>query len=424
MFLKTVKLPHFGASAEKKTVKFPTPKKVIISLAQNIGAECEPLVQKGDKVLIGQKIGDSDAFVSAPVHASVSGTVAGETEVLGIGGRLSKAIVINSDNAQKILEDLKPPAVTNREEFLAAVRESGSVGLGGAGFPTYVKFSFDRKKTPVDTLIVNGAECEPYITSDYREMIENSGGVMRGIGLIMKYLEIPNAVIGIERDKPKAIELMSGLAEKTPGVTVVALPRKYPQGAEKILIHKTTGRFVKEGELPLTEGCLVVNVSTVSFIAEYIKTGIPLVARRITIDGDIINKPLNALVPVGTTLAELVAFADKRGEPERVIFGGPMMGGCVYSPDMPVGKTTGAMLVFGKSEIHKESACIRCGKCVGVCPMNLAPVEINRAYDAKDVNALKKLRVGICMNCASCSYICPAKRGISEKNQLAKILIK
>jgi len=424
MFLKTVKLPHFGASAEKKTVKFPTPKKVIISLAQNIGAECSPLVQKGDKVTVGQKIGDSDAFVSVPVHASVSGTVAGETEVLAIGGRLSKAIVINSDNSQKLCPDLKPPVINSREEFLAAVRESGSIGLGGAGFPTYVKFSFDRKKTPVDTLIVNGAECEPFITSDYREMIENSAYITQGISLIMKYLEIPKAIIGIERDKPKAIELMRSLTEKLDGVTVLPLPQRYPQGAEKILIYNVTGRFVKEGELPLTEGCLVVNVSTVSFTGEYAKTGIPLVKRRITIDGDIINKPVNAFVPVGTTLAELISFADKREEPERVIFGGPMMGSCVYSPDMPVGKTTGAMLIFGKSEIHKESACIRCAKCVGVCPMNLTPVEINRAYDAKDSDTLKKLRVNLCMNCASCSFICPAKRNISEKNQLAKQLIK
>jgi len=424
MFLKTVKLPHFGASAERKTIKIPTPKKVIISLSQNIGAACEPLVKKGDEVLVGQKIGDSDAFVSVPVHASVSGTVEGETEVLSIGGRLSKAIVINSDNRQKMFGELKPPVVTNREEFLAAVRESGSVGLGGAGFPTYVKLSYDKKKTPVDTLIVNGAECEPYITGDYREIMEDSANVLGAMKLIMKFLEIPRAIIGIEKDKPDAIALMREATANIPEISVVPLPCRYPQGAEKILIHKTTGRLVDEGELPLNEGCIVINVSTAAFISEYIKTGVPLVKRRITIDGDIVNKPMNVFAPVGTTLAELVDFADKRGEPARVIFGGPMMGSCVYSPDTPIGKTTGAMLIFGSAPAYEQTACIRCGKCVGVCPMNLMPVEINRAYDAKDAPALKKMKVNLCMNCASCSFICPAKRNVAEKNQLAKHLIK
>ncbi|MDR0197956.1 MAG: RnfABCDGE type electron transport complex subunit C [Oscillospiraceae bacterium] len=424
MILNTVRLPHFDASADKKTVKLPLPKKVIISLSQSIGASCEPLVKKGDAVLTGQLIGDSDAFVSVPVHASVSGTVTGETEILSVNGRLSRAVVIHTDSLQKICEDLKPPVINNKESFLKAIRGSGSVGLGGAGFPTHVKLSFDSKKTPVDSLIINGAECEPYITSDYREIIENSQNIANGIKLVMKYLEIPTAIIGIERDKPLAIERMREIVANNPEINVKPLSLRYPQGAEKILIYKTTGRTVREDERPYSAGCLVLNISTVAFIAEYVKTGIPMIKRRLTIDGDIVNKAVNVSVPIGTTLSELLQSADARIIPDRVIFGGPMMGSCVYDPDTPVGKTTSALLLFGNSKLKKESACIRCGKCIGSCSMNLSPVEINKAYDASNKPLLKKLRVGLCMNCGSCSYVCPAKRNISEKNQLAKQLIK
>ncbi|MDR0222438.1 MAG: RnfABCDGE type electron transport complex subunit C [Oscillospiraceae bacterium] len=424
MILNTVRLPHFNASADRKTVKLPLPKKVIISLSQSIGASCEPIVKKGDEVHTGQLIGDSDAFVSVPVHSSVSGTVAGETEVLSVSGRLSRAVVINTDRLQKNCESLKPPVIENKEDFLKAVRDSGSVGLGGAGFPTHVKLSYDSKKTPVDTLIINGAECEPYITSDYREILENSQNIADGIKLVMKHLEIPSAIIGIERDKPLAIEQMREITENYPAVTVKPLSLSFPQGAEKILIYKTTGRIVKEDERPYSAGCLVLNISTVAFIAEYIKTGIPMIKRRITIDGDIVNKAVNVSAPIGATLSELLRSADARIIPDRIIFGGPMMGVCVYEPETPISKTTSALLLFGNSKLKKESACIRCGKCISSCSMNLSPVEINKAYDASDKALLKKLRVGLCMNCGSCSYVCPAKRNISEKNQLAKQIVK
>jgi electron transport complex protein RnfC len=254
--------------------------------------------------------------------------------------------------------------------------------------------------------------------------MENGQDVLKGIKLVMKHLDIPKAVIGIERDKPKAIRLLKELTAEFPEITVKKLPLKYPQGAEKILIYQTTGKLIKEGELPLNSGCVVLNVSTVSFLAEYVRTGVPLITRRLTIDGDIVNDAKNVFVPVGTTLEYLLGIANTRIEPDRVIYGGPMMGACVYDMDTPVTKTTGAALFFGKTTASKESACIRCGKCVHVCSLNLNPYEINRAFDLKKIDLLKKLRTNMCMSCAACSFICPAKQNVCEKNQLAKQLIK
>jgi len=423
MILNAVKLPKYNDSAEKKTMTPALPPKVIIGLGQNIGAPCEPLVKEGDRVLTGQIIGDSTALVSVPVHASVTGTVAGETRILSASGKLSDAIIINTDSRQELHPDITPPVIHDRKSFLKAVRDSGSVGLGGAGYPTHSKLSFDVAKTP-EYLIINGAECEPYVTSDYRELMEKSDNVIAGIKLVMKYLEIPKAIIGIEKDKPKAIKLMRELCYQTPEITIHELPLKYPQGAEKIIIYQTTGRLIKEGELPLNSGCVVLNVSTVSFLAEYMKTGVPLITRRITIDGDIVNSAKNVSVPVGTPLDYLTSIADLRKSPDRIIYGGPMMGACVYDPNTPVTKTTGAALFFGESKFTQESACIRCGKCIHVCSVNLDPYALNRAFHAKDIELLKKLRVNLCMNCASCSFICPAKRNVCEANQMAKLLIK
>jgi electron transport complex protein RnfC len=431
MILNAVRLPTYNASAEKKTETPPLPSKVIISLWQSMGAPCEPLVKKGDYVLTGQIIGNSDALISVPVHASVTGTVADETQVLGADGRLSRAIVINTDNISKTHEDIKPPVITDRKSFLTAVRNSGSVGLGGAGFPTYAKLSFDSAKTPVETLIINAAECEPFITGDYREIMENSDDVLEGIELVMKYLEIPKSIIGIEKDKPKAIKLLGRLLKERGldnRITIKRLPLKYPQGAEKILIYQITGKLIKEGELPLHSGCVVLNVSTVSFLAEYMRTGVPLITRRLTIDGDIVNNAKNMFVPIGTPLEEMIKLANLRKVPDRIVFGGPMMGCCVYDLQTPVTKTTGAVLFFGDYDVNRksreESACLRCGKCIHVCSMNLNPYEINKAFDANNVPLLKKLRVNLCMSCAACSFICPAKHNVCEKNQLAKQLMK
>lgn len=419
-----MKLPHFNNAAEVKTTPIPMPKRVIISMSQHGGVPCTPLVAVGDSVKTGQLIGSSTAVISAPVHSSVTGKVVEIKEIMNIQGRINTALVIDTDSREVMSEDIKPPVVTNREEFIEAVKNSGSVGLGGAGFPTYVKMNYDRKTVSIDTLVVNGAECEPYITSDYRAFMEDGEKIAKGIEMIMKYLELKSAVIGIESDKPKAIELMKKLTEKNENITVKALPPCYPQGAEKVLIYKTTGRVVKEGELPMAAGCLVMNCSTIAFITDYIKTGVPLIRRRLTVDGNIVNKPMNISVPIGTPLSDILAVANVHKQPDRVIFGGPMMGSTVYDLDTPIGKTNNAVLLFADTKEIVPTACIRCGRCIRACSMNLAPTEIEHAYDMRDKDALNKLRVNLCVNCGACTFICPARRNLSEKNQLAKLFLR
>lgn len=393
-------------------------------MAQHIGAPCEPCVAVGDKVKIGQKIGDSEAFMSAPVHASISGVVKEIKDVMNVFGRLCKTVVIENDNKNEMYEELEPPKCDTREDFIKAVRESGAIGLGGAGFPTHVKLGFDKSKVKIDYLLLNGAECEPYITSDYRELMENSDNVLAGIDLIMKKLEIPNAIIGIEEDKLAAIEKLTKLAVRYPNIKVQKLPGAYPQGAEKVLVHSLTGRVVQEGKLPSDVGCMVMNVSTAGFIYGYIKTGVPLVRRRITIDGNIVNNPANFFIPVGTLLHSIVGFADVRKQPDRIVLGGPMMGSCAFDPDTPLGKTNNAVLLFAETVEQKPTNCIRCGRCVRACAANLMPTELEQAYDARDVNELQRLKVNLCMNCGACSFVCPAKRNLAEKNQLAKDFLR
>lgn len=422
--LHSVRLPHFSGSAEQTTRKIPAPEVIAVSMAQHIGAPCEPIVEVGDHVKIGQKIGDSTAFMSAPVHAGISGTVKEIKDVMNVGGRLCKTVIIENDNKMEKYEGIAPPVINSREDFINAVRESGAIGLGGAGFPTHVKLAYDREKIHIDYLLLNGAECEPYITSDYRELIENSDAVIKGIKLVMKYLEIPNAVIGIEADKPEAISKLTSLLASTPEITVKKLKIAYPQGAEKVLIHSLTGRIVGEGKLPSDVGCMVMNVSTAGFISSYIETGMPLVKRRITVDGNIVNAPANFFVPVGTLLHSVIGFTNLRKQPDRIVMGGPMMGSCAFDPDTPLGKTNNAVLLFADSPIHEPSPCIRCGRCVRACAVNLLPTELESAYDARDAAALEKLKVNLCMNCGACSFVCPAKRPLAEKNQLAKELLR
>ena len=304
------------------------------------------------------------------------------------------------------------------------MRKSGSIGLGGAGFPTSMKLGFDPKEKHPDKLIINGAECEPYITSDYRCFIEEGEKVLDGALLMMKYLDIPECVIGIEDNKPKAIEKMRGLCASYPNITVCALKSSYPQGAEKTLIYSTTGRVVKEGQLPISCGCIVINSSTCAFISDYIKTGMPLVSRRITVDGNIVKKPANFKVAVGMSIAEIVEHAELDGEPDRIILGGPMMGACAFELDYPLSKTNNAVLLFKDSPIYSPSSCIRCGRCVRACSMGLMPTALETAFDMRDAKALSRLNVNLCVNCGACSYVCPAKRNLAEKNQLAKAFLR
>ena len=423
MKLNSVKLPHFNTAAEIQSTNIRLPEKVIISMSQHGGVPCEPLVKVGDKVKTGQLIGYSDAVISAPVHSSVTGVVREITEIMNVFGKRNKAVVIETELRQELSEEIKPPVIESRKDFINAVRMSGSVGLGGAGFPTYVKFDYPEN-AEIDTLVVNGAECEPYINSDYRAFMEDGEKIAAGIRIILEKLGIKRAVLGIESDKPSALKKMTELTKNDENISVIKLKQNYPQGAEKVLIYNATGRVVETGKLPMSAGCVVINCSTVAFIYDYIKTGIPLIKRRITVDGPIVNKPANFIVPIGITVKDVITAANIRKQSDRVLMGGPMMGTCIYDENMPVSKTNNAVLLFADTKTAAQTACIRCGRCVRACSMGLMPTELEHAYDARDAKLLEKLNINLCMNCGACTFVCPAKRNISEKNQLAKAFLR
>jgi electron transport complex protein RnfC len=317
---------------------------------------------------------------------------------------------------------MTPPVYTNREEFLQAVRKSGAVGLGGAGFPTHVKLNARQK---IDFLIINAAECEPYITSDDRTMQEKQQLILSSIRRIMKVLDIPECAIGVEENKPTAIKILSEAADADPAITIVPLSPVYPQGAEKVLIYHITGRIVQEGQLPSDQGVIVMNVSTAAFLEEYFTTGMPLVQRSLTVDGDAVRKPCNVTVPIGTSIREVLTYAEcDFDNTARLIGGGPMMGGCLPDFDRPVTKTNNALLAFTKEKPLKTTACIRCGRCIKVCPMKLMPTVLEQAYRMKDTGKLQAQKLSLCMLCGCCSYVCPARRPLAESNRLAKDFLR
>ncbi len=419
-------VPHYKNTAEVETVKMDVPAKVVIPMLQHIGAPCTPVVSKGEKVKVGQVIGTSDKFVSAPIHSSVSGVVKNIAPMLYPGGTQVMSVEIETDGEQEISEEIKPPVISNREEFISAIRQSGLVGLGGAGFPTHVKLSFPPDKN-VDTLIINGAECEPYITSDYREIMENSWHIMCGIEILMEYMNFKKVFIGIEDNKPEAIKILSDMADNHDNIEVVKLKTRYPQGAEKMLIYALTGKKVPPGKLPLDVGVVVMNVNSVSFISEYVKTGMPLIKRRVTVDGPAVARPSNVEVLIGTQLSDVFQFCGGfRSEPAKVLMGGPMMGISQYSLETSVVKHTNALLAFdpGTAKLPPESPCIRCGRCVDACPMNLVPLAINQYTVKGRFDELERYNVNDCIECGCCSYVCPAKRHLVQSIRLAKVQLR
>ena len=424
--LRGIFVKHLKNTAEEKTVSMPVPSTVTIPMSMHIGAPCEPLVKMGDLVKVGQKIGESNAPFSAPIHASVSGKVKQVTEFRNALGTVSKAVVIEADGEQAISEEVKVPVINSREDFINAVKESGVVGLGGAGFPTHIKLN-PRNLDEIDTLVINAAECEPYITSDYRECMESPEDIIEGINVVKKWLNIKNAYIGIESNKPASIKLLGELSEKHEGIDVVELKAQYPQGAEKVIIYSTTGRIVKDGQLPADAGVIVLNVTTVSFIAKYLRTGMPLVSKRLTIDGSGVNKAMNVIVPLGTPIKDVYEFCGGlKADCKKILMGGPMMGIAVPDLEQPVVKNNNAIIALNEKEATpaEETACIRCGKCVYACPLNLMPAALEKAYDARNAEALVAHDVNLCMNCGCCSYVCPAKRNLAQKNQLAKAFVR
>ncbi len=422
--MRGVKLMHMKRTRLHETINMPSPQFVTIPLSQHIGAPCEAIVSPGEYVFLGQKIGDSKAFISSPVHSSVSGTVEGFVDILTPANEKVKCLRIKSDGLSKTDPNLEPPQIDSKEDFVSAIRESGIVGLGGAGFPTHVKLAYkDIEK--IKTLYINLAECEPYITTDNREVLENVNGVINGIKLILKYTGIPQAVVVVENNKPIGTKILALHLSEIPNIKLKVIGNKYPKGAEKILIYEAGGPVISRGMLPADCGALVLNVSTVSAIESYIRTGIPLISRRITLDGDIISSPMNIKVDIGTPIIELLKYANvDENNLKMLITGGAMMGSCIIDLDYPITKTANALLCFTSFYDRDKTPCINCGKCKDVCPMRLMPVLIEKSYDKRDETSLLKLNLDLCMNCGCCSYICPAKRDLSHKIQLAKLFLK
>lgn len=419
--LNGIKLKHRKNTENSETVSMPVPAKIKLPMSMHMGAPCISLVKTGDIVKVGQKIGDSDASFSVPIHSGISGKVIAVSDYQTAMGTVCKAVEIESDGKGEISEEVKKPFVADKQSFIKAIRESGLCGLGGAGFPTHIKLN---PKTPVDTLIINAAECEPYITADYREMLENTEDVLNGIELVKNRLDIKNVKIAVEANKPEAIRKFDELVKDDNTVETVTLPPSYPQGAEKVIIYNSTGRIVKEGQLPSDVGVIVLNISTVAFIYRYIQTGMPLMTRRITVDGNAVDKPKNIFAVIGTPVIDVLDFCKTDIDAvKKIISGGPMMGMSIPDLTMPITKTTNALLAFKAYHEHRISACIRCGRCVNVCPLGLMPAEIDKAYKIKNIDDLKALKVNLCMNCGSCTYVCPANRKLAETNQLAKSLI-
>ncbi len=421
-----VEAPHRKHTAECATIPMPPPETVTLSMGQHIGPPCKPTVKVGDTVEVGQIIGDTDAFLSAPVHASVSGEVTAITTIRMPAGNTVEAVVIRADGEQRVYKELTPPTVKTREDFIAAVRAAGLVGLGGAGFPTHVKLN-PQNIDDVDTVIINAAECEPYITADYRECMEHPQDIVEGVQTVMRFLEAPRGIIAIEANKPKAIETLTAIAAEVSqaghDVTVQVLPARYPQGAEKVLIAQTTGRKVPPARLPADVGCVVMNVTSVAVLARYLKTGMPLVEKRITVDGSAVAEPQNLLVPLGTPIKDILHFCGGLKEDAvKLLMGGPMMGTALQDDSLPLLKQNNAILAMNAEDavLPAPTACIRCGKCVAACPMSLTPPAIAAAFKKNDIAELEKRGVMVCMECGCCAYECPANRPIVQMMRLAK----
>ncbi len=423
-----VKVPHNKNTEDCKIIRMPAPDKVVLPMQQHIGAPCVPTVKVGDTVKVGQIVGDSDKFISAPIHSSVSGKVTKIADTVLANGRLAPAVTIESDGEMSLFEGIEKPVINNADDFRKAIRDSGLVGLGGAGFPSHVKFALSPDK-PIDTIVVNAAECEPHITVDYRECVDNTLYIIRSLMIIKEQLNIPNAVIAVEDNKPAAIEKLQKVADEIGdgSIKVMALKSKYPQGAEKMIVYSATGRKIPLGKLPADIGVIVMNVTSTAFIGRYLETGKPLVSRSLTVDGSAIIKPQNVRVPIGTSLNELIDFCGGfKPDLDKVIAGGPMMGTALVTTDVPIIKSYNAVLAFSKGTIPEkpDNNCIRCGRCSQVCPMGLMPTNIMRSVKAHDYDGLKQSNVIACMQCGTCAYACPAGRPLVQYVVLAKDMLR
>ena len=401
------------------TVLKPTSGEMVYPLSQHIGAPAKAIVKVGDEVLVGQKIAEAGGFISAVVVSSVSGKVKKIEPRVTAGGAKSISIVIENDGLYTAVEGLgedRDATKLSKQEIRDIVREAGIVGLGGAGFPTNVKLT-PKDESKIDYVIVNGAECEPYLTCDYRMMIEEPERLVGGLKVMLQLFENAKAVIGIENNKPKAIEKLRALVKDEPKITVEPLRTKYPQGGERSLIYAVTGREINSSMLPADAGCVVDNVNTVMAIYDAVCKRTPILERVITVTGDAVKEPQNFKVRTGMNYNDIIEAAGGFvGEPKKILSGGPMMGQAMYTTDVPVTKNSSSLTCFLEDEVEKnpESPCIRCGRCGEVCPEFLVPVLMMQTCMAGNSEGYEKLYGMECIECGSCSYICPARRPLTQ----------
>ncbi|MCL2426575.1 MAG: electron transport complex subunit RsxC [Oscillospiraceae bacterium] len=422
--IKGISPPHHKNTEFSKVVKLPLTAVVNIPMKMHSGKPAIPIVNVGQDVKVGQLIGEMGGYVSAPIHSSVSGCVQSINMHDAVTGQDSVSITIASDGLQTMYPDIKPPKVTTLQEFYDAVRDSGTVGLGGAGFPAAPKLAI-KNLDELDYILINGAECEPYVTSDTRAMVADYKNVYGGVKLLLEYMKPRKKIyICIEDNKPEAIRVMEEVFADEEKVEVFVLPTSYPQGERKVLVYNVTGRIVPEGARLADVGVIVTNVTTIAVFARYIATGIPLINKIVTVDGSAVRNPQNLLVPIGTPIRELFDFCGgfPDGEPRRIIVGGPMMGYAQPSLDAPIVKTTNCVLACHETDdaALMLTACIKCGRCLTACPMRLMPPNIESAYSIKNYDALKHFKVNMCVECGSCAYVCPAKRPLVQVMQLSK----
>lgn len=412
---------------DKKIKTMEASPEVVFPLSQHIGAPAKAIVKAKDEVKVGQIIGEAQGFVSANVISSVSGTVKSIEPRLDASGNYKDSIVIINDGqyTKSYDEHINDISSLSNDEILTKIKAAGIVGRGGAGFPTHVKLS-PKDRNKIDYIIVNGAECEPYLTSDYRLMLERSQQIIAGLNIILKLFPNAKGIIGIEDNKPEAIQLLTQKCVNETKIEVKSLPTKYPQGGERSLIYVTTGRKIYSKMLPADAGCIVDNVATTIAIYQAVKFDQPLISTVMTLTGDAMNTPCNVEVPTGTNFQYIL---DQNGglknEPEKIISGGPMMGMALMSLDIPTTKTSSSILAFTKDEVaaNEPTPCIHCGRCVDVCPSRIVPQLMYRYSEKNDLKGFVKVNGMECIECGCCSYICPAKRNMTQSFRKMKPLV-